>query len=136
MAQQFAKVEQPTKAMTRAMEQAKQKVRDLSQQEREMVARHGSLKRAMSEAGINTKQLGQHQRQLKSDLAAANSQLDQQRAKLGQLADQQKRLNQIKANYVKPCRCAALWRAMALRAWPRGRRHLQGHQYRGQGDGL
>ncbi|MFM5577134.1 phage tail tape measure protein [Aeromonas veronii] len=101
MAQQFAKVEQPTKAMTRAMEQAKQKVRDLSQQEREMVARHGSLKRAMSEAGINTKQLGQHQRQLKSDLAAANSQLDQQRAKLGQLADQQKRLNQIKANYDK-----------------------------------
>lgn len=101
MAQQFAKVEQPTKAMTRAMEQAKQKVRDLSQQEREMVARHGSLKRAMGEAGINTKQLGQHQRQLKSDLAAANSQLDQQRAKLGQLADQQKRLNQIKANYDK-----------------------------------
>ncbi|MFQ1777892.1 phage tail tape measure protein [Aeromonas veronii] len=97
MAQQFAKVEQPTKAMTRAMEQAKQKVRDLSQKEREMVARHGSLKRAMGEAGINTKQLGQ----LKSDLAAANSQLDQQRAKLGQLADQQKRLNQIKANYDK-----------------------------------
>lgn len=76
MAQQFAKLEQPTKAMTRAMEQAKQKVRDLSQQEREMVARHGSLKRAMGEAGINTKQLGQQQRQLKSDLAAANSQLD------------------------------------------------------------
>ena len=101
MAQQFAKIEQPTKAMTRAMEQAKQKVRDLSQQEREMVARHGSLKRAMGEAGINTKQLGQHQRQLKSDLAAANTQLDQQRAKLGQLADQQKRLNQIKANYDK-----------------------------------
>lgn len=99
MAQQFAKVEQPTKAMTRAMEQAKQKVRDLSQQEREMVARHGSLKRAMNEAGINTKQLGDHQRRLKTDLAAANGQLDQPRAKLGQLADQQKRLNQVKASY-------------------------------------
>lgn len=99
MAQQLAKVEQPTKAMIRAMEQAKQKVRDLSQQEREMVARHGSLKRAMNEAGINTKQLGEHQRRLKTDLAAANGQLDQQRAKLGQLADQQKRLNQVKASY-------------------------------------
>ncbi|GJC04146.1 phage tail tape measure protein [Aeromonas hydrophila] len=99
MAQQLAQVEQPTKAMTRAMEQAKQKVRDLSQQEREMVARHGSLKRAMNEAGINTKQLGEHQRRLKTDLAAANGQLDQQRAKLGQLADQQKRLNQVKASY-------------------------------------
>lgn len=99
MAQQFAKVEQPTKAMTRAMEQAKQKVRDLSQQEREMVARHGSLKRAMGEAGIYTKQLGDHQHRLKTDLAAANNQLDQQRTKLGQLADQQKRFNQVKANY-------------------------------------
>ncbi len=99
MAQQLARVEQPTKAMTRAMEQAKQKVRDLSQQEREMVARHGSLKRALGEAGINTKQLGEHQRRLKTDLASANTQLDQQRAKLGQLADQQKRLNQVKASY-------------------------------------
>lgn len=99
MAQQLARVEQPTKAMTRAMEQAKQKVRDLSQQEREMVARHGSLKRAMNEAGINTKQLGEHQRRLKTDLAAANTVLDSQRTKLGQLADQQKRLNQVKANY-------------------------------------
>lgn len=99
MAQQLANVEQPTKAMTRAMEQAKQKVRDLSQQEREMVARHGSLKRALGEAGINTKQLGEHQRRLKTDLASANTQLDQQRAKLGQLADQQKRLNQVKASY-------------------------------------
>ncbi|WP_323887133.1 phage tail tape measure protein [Aeromonas caviae] len=99
MAQQLARVEQPTKAMTRAMEQAKQKVRDLSQQEREMVARHGSLKRAMGEAGINTKQLGEHQRRLKTELASANTQLDQQRAKLGQLADQQKRLNQVKASY-------------------------------------
>lgn len=99
MAQQLAQVEQPTKAMTRAMEQAKQKVRDLSQQEREMVARHGSLKRAMNEAGINTRQLGEHQRRLKTDLAVANVQLDQQRAKLGQLADQQKRLNQVKASY-------------------------------------
>ena len=101
MAQQLARVEQPTKAMTRAMEQAKQKVRDLSQQEREMVARHGSLKRSLGEAGINTKQLGEHQRRLKTDLASANAQLDQQRAKLGQLADQQKRLNQVKANYDK-----------------------------------
>ncbi|MBR7631607.1 phage tail tape measure protein [Aeromonas popoffii] len=101
MAQQFAKVEQPTKAMTRAMEQAKQKVRDLSQQEREMVARHGSMKRAMKETGINTKQLGQHQRQLKTDLAAGNTQLDQQRAKLGQVAAQQKRLSEIKASYDK-----------------------------------
>lgn len=99
MAQAFAKVEQPTKAMTRAMDEAKQKVRDLSQQERAMVARYGRMKLAMGEAGISTKQLGEHQRRLKTDLASANTQLDQQRTKLGQLADQQKRLNQVKASY-------------------------------------
>lgn len=101
MAQAFAKVEQPTKAMTRAMDEAKQKVRDLSQQERAMVARYGRMKLAMGEAGINTKQLGEYQRRLKTDLASTNTQLDQQRSKLTQVAAQQKRLAQVKANYDK-----------------------------------
>ncbi|MGL4892347.1 MAG: phage tail tape measure protein [Aeromonas veronii] len=95
----MASVEQPTKAMTRAMEKAKQAAGALEQKEREMVSRYGRMKQSLTEAGINTKQLSGHQRQLRTDLAAANGQLDQQRAKLGQLADQQKRLNQVKANY-------------------------------------
>lgn len=95
----MASVEQPTKAMTRAMEKAKQAAGALEQKEREMVSRYGRMKQGLTEAGINTKQLSGHQRQLRTDLAAANGQLDQQRAKLGQLADQQKRLNQVKANY-------------------------------------
>ncbi|WFC12727.1 phage tail tape measure protein [Aeromonas salmonicida] len=95
----MASVEQPTKAMTRAMEKAKQAAGALEQKEREMVSRYGRMKQGLTEAGINTKQLSDHQRRLKTDLAAANGQLDQQRAKLGQLADQQKRLNQVKANY-------------------------------------
>jgi len=95
----MASVEQPTKAMTRAMEKAKQAAGALEQKEREMVSRYGRMKQGLTEAGINTKQLGDHQRRLKTDLTATNTQLDQQRAKLGQLADQQKRLNQVKANY-------------------------------------
>jgi len=99
MARELAATSNPTKAMTRDLEKAKGAVRDLTNKEREMVSRHGAMKTAMQQAGINTKQLSQHQRQLKTDLAAANTTLDAQRTKLGQLADQQKRMNQVKANY-------------------------------------
>ncbi|MGL5036947.1 MAG: phage tail tape measure protein [Aeromonas sp.] len=101
MAQQLATVERPTKAMTAAMEAARQKVRALSQQEREMVNRHGALRQSLGQAGINTRQLGEHQRRLRTDLAAATGQLEQQRASLSRLADQQKRMNKAKASYAK-----------------------------------
>ncbi|MGE6115545.1 phage tail tape measure protein [Aeromonas salmonicida] len=101
MAQNLAEMTKPTRAMTRELEQARQKVRDLSDAERLLIIRYGEAKAAVKSTGINTKQLGQHQRQLQADLAAANTQLDQQRAKLGQVAAQQKRLSQIKASYDK-----------------------------------
>ncbi|MGU5714869.1 phage tail tape measure protein [Aeromonas taiwanensis] len=99
MALGLASVEKPTLAMTRAFDKAKQAASALEQKERDMVGRYASLKQAMTEAGINTSRLGDHQRQLKTDIAAANTVLDTQRTKLNQLADQQKRLNQVKASY-------------------------------------
>ncbi|MGL5225316.1 MAG: phage tail tape measure protein, partial [Aeromonas sp.] len=101
MGQQLATVERPTKAMAAAMARARQKVRALSQQEREMVTRHGALRQSLGQVGINTRQLGKHQRSLRTDLAATNGQLDQQRARLSRLADQQKRMNKAKASYAK-----------------------------------
>ncbi|MBZ6064718.1 phage tail tape measure protein [Aeromonas schubertii] len=101
MARELAATSNPTKAMTRDLEKAKGAVRDLTDKEREMVSRHSAMKTAMQQAGINTKQLSQHQRQLKTDLAATSTQLDQQRSKLAQVAAQQKRLAQVKANYDK-----------------------------------
>lgn len=101
MARELAATSNPTKAMTRDLEKAKGAVRDLTNKEREMVSRHGAMKTAMQQAGINTKQLSQHQRQLKTDLASTTAQLEQQRSKLTQVAAQQKRLAQVKANYDK-----------------------------------
>lgn len=101
MARELAATSNPTKAMTRDLEKAKGAVRDLTNKEREMVSRHGAMKTAMQQAGINTKQLSQHQRRLKTDLAATTAQLEQQRSKLTQVAAQQKRLAQVKANYDK-----------------------------------
>lgn len=99
MAKELAATANPTKAMTRELERAKGAVRDLTNKEREMVSRHGAMKAAMQQAGINTRQLSQHQRQLKSDLTATTAQLEQQRSKLAQVTAQQKRMNQVKANY-------------------------------------
>lgn len=101
MARELADTTKPTRAMTRELERARQKVRDLSDAETQLVIRYGEAKAAVKAAGINTKQLSQYQRQLKTDLAATNAQLDQQRSKLTQVADQQKRLNQVKTNYRK-----------------------------------
>lgn len=101
MARELAATANPTKAMTRELEKAKGAVRDLTNKEREMVSRHGAMKAAMQQAGINTRQLSQHQRQLKTDLTATTAQLEQQRSKLTQVAAQQKRLAQVKANYDK-----------------------------------
>ncbi|WP_323956956.1 phage tail tape measure protein, partial [Aeromonas caviae] len=101
MAKELAATANPTKAMTRELERAKGAVRDLTNKEREMVSRHGAMKAAMQQAGINTRQLSQHQRQLKSDLTATTAQLEQQRSKLTQVAAQQKRIAQVKANYDK-----------------------------------
>lgn len=99
MTKELAATSNPTKAMTRELEKAKGAVRDLTNKEREMVSRHGAMKAAMQEAGINTRQLSQHQRQLKTDLTATTAQLEQQRSKLTQVTAQQKRMNQVKANY-------------------------------------
>ena len=99
MARELAATSNPTKAMTRDLEKAKGAVRDLTNKEREMVSRHGAMKTSMQQAGINTRQLSQHQRQLKTDLAATTAQLEQQRSKLAQVTAQQKRMNQVKANY-------------------------------------
>jgi TP901 family phage tail tape measure protein len=101
MAKELAATANPTKAMTRELEKAKEAVRDLTSKERALVARYAQTKTALQQAGINTRQLGQHQRQLKTDLAATTAQLEQQRSKLTQVAAQQKRLAQVKTSYDK-----------------------------------
>ena len=95
----IADTPKPTRLMINELNKAEKALNQLKTKEGEMITRHAQMGEAMRKSGINTRQLGEHQRRLKTDLAAANGQLDQQRAKLDQLADQQKRLNQVKASY-------------------------------------
>ncbi|PNO60458.1 phage tail tape measure protein [Aeromonas caviae] len=95
----IADTPKPTRLMINELNKAEKALNQLKTKEGEMITRHAQMGEAMRKSGINTSNLSETQRRLKTDLAAANGQLDQQRAKLGQLADQQKRLNQVKASY-------------------------------------
>lgn len=95
----IADTPKPTRLMINELNKAEKALNQLKTKEGEMIARHAQMGEAMRKSGINTSNLSETQRRLKTDLAAANTVLDSQRAKLGQLADQQKRLNQVKASY-------------------------------------
>ncbi|WP_429071175.1 phage tail tape measure protein [Aeromonas veronii] len=95
----IADTPKPTRLMINELNKAEKALNQLKTKQGEMITRHGQMGNAMRQTGINTGNLSETQRRLKTDLAATNTQLEQQRTKMGQLADQQKRLNQVKANY-------------------------------------
>ncbi|KTA79029.1 phage tail tape measure protein [Aeromonas salmonicida] len=97
----IADTPKPTRLMINEFNKAETALNQLKTKQGEMITRHAQMGEAMRKTGINTGNLSESQRRLKTDLAAANTVLDSQRTKLGQLADQQKRLNQVKANYRK-----------------------------------
>lgn len=95
----IADTPKPTRLMINEFNKAEKALSQLKTKQGEMITRHAQMGEAMRKTGINTGNLSETQRRLKTDLAAANTVLDSQRTKLGQLADQQKRLNQVKASY-------------------------------------
>ncbi|WP_425935392.1 phage tail tape measure protein [Aeromonas rivipollensis] len=95
----IADTPKPTRLMINELNKAEKALNQLKTKQGEMITRHAQMGEAMRKTGINTGNLSETQRRLKTDLAAANTVLDSQRTKLGQLADQQKRLNQVKASY-------------------------------------
>ncbi|OKB01043.1 phage tail tape measure protein [Aeromonas salmonicida subsp. salmonicida] len=97
----IADTPKPTRLMINEFNKAEKALNQLKTKQGEMITRHAQMGDAMRQTGINTGNLSETQRRLKTDLAATNTQLEQQRTKMGQLADQQKRMNQVKANYRK-----------------------------------
>ncbi|OZG41799.1 phage tail tape measure protein [Aeromonas sp. A35_P] len=95
----IADTPKPTRLMINEFNKAEKALNQLKTKQGEMITRHAQMGEAMRKTGINTGNLSESQRRLKTDLAAANTVLDSQRTKLSKLADQQKRLNQVKANY-------------------------------------
>lgn len=91
----------PTKAMVREFDRAKTAVNELQLKQNSQISQQQRLRETMNAAGINVKSLASEQRRLKSEMQNANQAVDEQRKKLDQLNDVQKRMNAAKASYQK-----------------------------------
>lgn len=94
LAREYAQTEKPTRAMTKALEQARKAVRDLEQQQQQQILQQQNYRRALNEAGINTKRLIQAEQELKSKIEQGNATLEKRKQKLQQMAQAQERYAQ------------------------------------------
>lgn len=91
----------PTKAMIREFDRAKTVVNELQGKQTAQISQQQRLRESMKNSGIDVKHLASEQRRLKSDMQSANTAVDQQRKKLDQLNETQKRLHAARENYQK-----------------------------------
>lgn len=101
LAQEMQRSQNPSKALTREYAQAVKAVKDLKQRHGELRVSQQRQRDALRSAGIDTRNLSQHQRSLTTELGRANQQLEQQRRRLQQVADTQKRLASASGSYQK-----------------------------------
>ena len=99
--QTIAATANPTRMMVNEYNKAEKAVKDLTAKQAEMNSKYEGMKLSLQTATMGTKDLAKTQERLKNATAAANEKLKQQRADLDRIADQQKRLNQVKASYDK-----------------------------------
>lgn len=94
LAQTYAQTANPTRAMTRELEQARNAVRQLQQEERLQVSHMNNLRRALREAGINTQSLSQAERELRANIERGNAELQRRQQRLQQIRQAQERYQQ------------------------------------------
>lgn len=101
LANAMPKIGPPTQAMSQEFEAARKKASQLSYQLGKQKLQAEQLRASLRESGISTRNLAQHQIDLNASIKSATAAIEQQRAKLKQLADQQKQLNDLKAQHGK-----------------------------------
>ncbi|MCE9730662.1 phage tail tape measure protein [Pectobacterium sp. IFB5596] len=95
----FRNTTNPTRAQTKALEEARQKAAELQTQHNRLRLSVQNQRSALREAGIDTRNLSGAERQLRTDISAANDTLNQQRAALARVSQQQERLNAVSKRY-------------------------------------
>lgn len=96
MGREMSKVDAPTKKMTAEFQAAIRATNELKQQQRgEQEALRG-LQRRLGEAGIDTRKLNQHNAALRQEMSQTNHTIEQQEARLKQLAAAQRKAAQAK----------------------------------------
>lgn len=87
---------QPTAALQREFKQATRTANDLKNKHGQQNQELQRLRTSLSGAGISTKSLSQDERSLRSNIAQTTKELEAQRKKLGQVAQQQRKLGEAR----------------------------------------
>lgn len=95
LAQEYAKVPKPTRAMTKEFELAKQKVKQLKQAEQEQQIQLSLLRTGLNQAGISTKNLAKDEQSLKQKIDSSTEALKKKKQQLDKQYASQKRLAEI-----------------------------------------
>ncbi|WP_282244815.1 phage tail tape measure protein [Stenotrophomonas sp. PS02300] len=85
LAVQVAATAAPTRKLNNEFKQAKAAAGLLKTQHQQQAVELQRLRGGLERAGISTRQLGTHERKLRGDIAAATTQMEQQRARLASL---------------------------------------------------
>lgn len=101
MGKDMSAVENPTKQMTAEFQAAIRATNALKQRQQEEQEALRGLHRRLGEAGISTRNLNQHNAALRQGMTQANHAIEQQEAKLKQLAATQRRAAEAKARLEK-----------------------------------
>lgn len=99
LAQAHNAAEKPTKALTRAFEQARDRVRSLKASEEGHSRTLQEIRGRLDRAGLSTKNLSGAEAKLARDTRHANDALEQQRTKLKALEDRQGRMKAARGSY-------------------------------------
>ncbi len=92
LAQKLRAAGPPTKAMQREFDLASQASRRLKEEHQQQSTKLQGLRDRLHSAGISTKNLSGDERQLRDRISSTNQALESQKAKLAQVAQQQRRL--------------------------------------------
>jgi chromosome segregation ATPase len=89
LAKEIGLAETPTKKMASAFAKAKREASSLKDKHSEQQRALQALRSGLNEAGVSTTNLGTHERALRADIIRTNTQIDEQKAKLGALSDRE-----------------------------------------------
>lgn len=101
LANAMPKIGPPTLAMSQEFEAARKKASQLTYQLGKQKLQAEQLRDSLRESGISTRNLAQHQIELNAGIKSATAAIEQQRAKLKQLAEQHKKFADLKAQHGK-----------------------------------
>ncbi len=116
----------PSAALRREFNQATAASKKLKLEHQQQSQKLQGLRDKLHTAGVSTKSLGSDERQLRERITSTNQALEQQKAKLSQVAQQQRKLGEARERYQKTTAAAANLAVTGAAGYASGKRVLGG----------